>query len=61
MRGWRCSVARLPSSPSVGQDRPILTCLRSGESQTTEVGQLHRFAALEEKLDKRFYAWYNLM
>ena len=45
------------ASPSVGQDRLILTCL----SQTTEVGQLHRLAALEEKLDKCFYVWYNLI
>ena len=44
------------ASPSVGGDRLILTCL----SQTTDVGQLHRLGALEEKLDKCFYAWYNL-
>ena len=29
-------------------------------SQTTDVGHLNRLGALEEKLDKYVYAWYNL-
>ena len=32
-----------------------------GSSQTPDVGQLDRLGALQEKLDKCVYAWYNLM
>ena len=48
------------ASPLCRSRSPDLDPFAIRRAQTTEVGQLHRLGALEEKLDKCFYVWYNL-